>query len=137
MPKRRVSCTTLVQIVRGTVERIAADECALRPILQRVTWTQHYEFTDPLRDLRSEAEEAEQLRSELQRELSPGHVLHGLDPRVVARALPQDEVMVETSDGRVALVHMTWTRRPESAPWPTTKFLESAEHLDSVLEFRY
>jgi hypothetical protein len=68
-----------------------------------VTWTQHYQFSDPLRDLRGEAEEAEQLRAELLRELSPGHMLHGLDLRVIARALPQDEVVVETPDGRSPL----------------------------------
>lgn len=67
-----------------------------------MTWVSEYRFCEPLRDVRSEAEEAEKLRAELLRELSGGHVLHGADLRVIARALPQDEVIVETADGRVA-----------------------------------
>jgi hypothetical protein len=108
-----------------------------RLIVRAVTWTEHYEFSAPLRDVRGEAEEAERLRTELLRELSPGHALHGLDLHVIARAIPQDEVIVETADGRVALVHMTWTGRAESPPWPTTEILDSAEHLEDTLEFRY
>jgi len=64
-------------------------------------------FSEPLRDLRGRQDEAEQLRAELLRELGPGHALHGLDPRVIARAIPQDDVVVETAAGGVALVHLT------------------------------
>jgi hypothetical protein len=102
-----------------------------------VTWLSDYRFSEPLRDLRSEAQEAEQLRNEVLRELSVGHMLHGADLRVVARALPQDEVIVETSDGRVALVHVTWSGHPETPPWPTTEVLASAEHLEQTIEFRF
>ena len=103
----------------------------------RVTWVADYRFSEPLRDVRPEAQEAEQLRTELLREVSTGHVLHGADLHVVARALPQDEVIVETADGRVALVHMTCSGRPEPPPWPTTEMLRSAEHLEQTIEFRY
>jgi hypothetical protein len=85
-----------------------------------VTWATDYHFSGPLLDLRSEDEQAESLRAELLRELSAGHVLHGVDLRVIARALPQDEVVVETTSGQVALVHLTWTGHAESPPWPTT-----------------
>jgi hypothetical protein len=110
---------------------------AIPPIVRCVTWTERYHFSDPLRDERGEAAEAEQLRAELLRELSPGHVLHGLDVRAIARAMPQDEVIVETADGLVALVQMTWTGLAESPPWPTTEILDSAEHLEGTLKFRY
>lgn len=102
-----------------------------------MTWVQDYRFAEPLRDVRDEIDEAAQLRSELLSELSPGHLLHGVDLQVIARAQPQDEVVVETTDGRVALVHMTWSGHEESPPWPSTKVLDSAEHLESALEFRY
>jgi hypothetical protein len=102
-----------------------------------VTWASDYRFFDPLRDVRSEGQDAEQLRAELLRELSPGHTLHGVDLRVIARALPQDEVIVETADGGVALVHLTWSGHAETPPWPTTKMLDSAEHLERTIEFRY
>lgn len=102
-----------------------------------MTWVSRYRFSEPLRDVRSQAREAEGLRAELLRELGIGHVLHGADLRVIARALPQDEVIVETADGQVALVHMTWSGHAESPPWPTTELLNSAKQLEQAIEFRY
>lgn len=32
---------------------------------------------------------------------------------------------------------MTWSGHPESPPWPTTDMLNSAEHLERTIEFRY
>jgi hypothetical protein len=102
-----------------------------------VTWVDGVELGEPLRDLRGDEDSAERLRAELVREVRSGHPLHGSDPRVVAEAIPQDEVVVTTFDGRVALVHLTWRGRTETPPRPTALFLESAEHLAEVLEFRY
>lgn len=62
--------------------------------------------------------------------------LYGLDLKVIARALPQDEVIVE-ADGAVALVHLTWAMGRERLPWPRFEWIGSAEHLDYVTEFRY
>jgi hypothetical protein len=70
------------------------------------------------------------------RELVPGHPLYGLHLKVIARALPQDEVIVEADDA-VALVHLTWAMGPERLPWPMFEWISSAEHLDHVIEFRY
>lgn len=56
--------------------------------------------------------------------------------RGVARALPRDEVMVETTDGRVTLVHLTCSGHAESPPWPSTDTSTSAEHLEQTIEFR-
>jgi hypothetical protein len=114
----------------------AAGECVLF-YRHRVTWASEYHFSDPLLDLRSNDEQAEHLRVELLRELSPGHVLHAVDLRVIARALPQDEIVVETAGGEVALVHLTWTGHAESLPWPTTEMLTSAEQLEQTIQFRY
>jgi hypothetical protein len=102
-----------------------------------MTWAQAYRFSEPFRDLRGLDAEAEQLRLELMRELSPGHSLHGLDPQVIATAIPQDDVVVETATGEVALVHLTWTGKAERSPWPDTEFLGSPEHLDRAIETRY
>lgn len=102
-----------------------------------MTWARDYHFSDPFLDLRSNEEQAKHLRAELLRELSPGHVLHAVDLRVIARALPQDEIVVETAGGEVALVHLTWTGHAESLPWPVTEPLTSAEHLEQTIEFRY
>lgn len=102
-----------------------------------MTWLSEYRFSEPLHDVRHKAQEAEELRAELLAELSDGHMLHGADLRVVARALPQDEVVVETPNGRVALVHVTWSGHQESPPWPITEMIDSAEHLEQTLQFRY
>lgn len=68
------------------------------------------------------------LFDELQRDLVPGHVLHGIrDLRVVARARPQDEIVVEIDDERVTVKHLTWTREPERLPCPTTDVFTSAD----------
>lgn len=37
----------------------------------------------------------------------------------------------------VALVHLTWSQRSESPPWPMTELLESPRHLDELIEYRY
>jgi hypothetical protein len=99
-------------------------------------WAEVYEFAEPLVDLRHEPDHAETFRRELLRELSPGHPLHDLAVTVIARALPQDDVIVETQDA-VALVHLTWTGKPEPLPWPLTEWVNSAEHLHHLIEFRY
>jgi hypothetical protein len=46
---------------------------------------------------------------ELRREVAPGHALHGRPWRVIAKALPNDDVIAECED-EVAVVHLTWPR---------------------------
>jgi hypothetical protein len=116
----------------GRVLRLVAD-----PQMPTTTWTDGYIFAEPLRDLRDATGEAAMLHAQLLREIGPGHVLHGVELHVIARATPQDDVIVQTTDGRVALVHMTWSRRREEPPWPTTQTLTSSEHLKNLIEFRY
>lgn len=94
-------------------------------------------FTELLCDLRGAVDEAATLNAELLREIGPGHVLHGVELHVIARATPQDDVIVQTTDGQVAMVHMTWSRRREAPPWPTTETVSSSEHLKNLIEFRY
>lgn len=100
-------------------------------------WTAGYVFTEPLRDLREAVGEAATLREELLREIGAGHVLHGVELHVIARATPQDDVIVQAADGRVALVHLTWSGHPDTPPWPTTELVTSPEHLENLIESRY
>lgn len=53
---------------------------------------------------------------------------------MVARALPQDDIIVLTTDGTVAMVHLTWSGHPETPPWPRTHLLQSQEHFESLIE---
>ena len=102
-----------------------------------MTWAESYEFREPLIDLRDLEESSEALTAELLREVVPGHPLHGRELRVIARALPNDDVVVLVDD-EVAVVHLTWTRRKsERPPLPETTFIGSVEDLESYVESRY
>ncbi len=102
----------------------------------RWTVSDGYLFREPLIDLRDMPDEAEVLVRELGRELTLGHELYGRVVRVVARALPQDDVLVELLDG-VALVHLTWRGAPEPPPWPSFVRVTSPEHLEQLCAERY
>jgi len=72
----------------------------------------------------------EGLDGELQREVGPGHALHGVATRTLGRRGDQDDVLfaLEDGTGRVAVVHLTWTSSPpEEPPWPSTRLFESIE----------
>lgn len=101
-----------------------------------MAWTDTFVFVDPMVDLRSGSDRASALSAELAREIGPGHVLHKRQWRVVAEAIPQDEVLVQTADAAF-LVHLSWTGRRERAPWPTAEQVDSAEAFERLLEFRF
>lgn len=93
-------------------------------------------FVEPLLDLREDVEAARGLATELRREVAPGHPLHGRSWRVIARALPNDDVVVECGE-EVAVVHLTWIMKQDRPPWPMTTFVASAEALESYVESEY
>jgi hypothetical protein len=65
------------------------------------------------------------LEIELEKELSKGHPLWKSSRRVVAKRSDQDDVLVTTENGRVAEVHLTWSRKKEAGQWPSTVVFES------------
>jgi hypothetical protein len=68
----------------------------------------------------------------LDRELAPGHVLHGLPVAAVGKRDGTDDVLFRLLDGseRVAVVHLTWTQSPpERPPWPATEVYTSFEEF--------
>ena len=99
-------------------------------------WIDEYVFGDDFDDLRSNPEAAATFAAELDREVKPGHPLHELDRTVVARAYPQDDVIVRIESG-AAVVHLTWAGEQETPPWPSTSFASSAAELDALLDDRY
>jgi hypothetical protein len=63
-------------------------------------------------------------------EVAPGHVLHGLPMKAIAKRDSSDDVLFQLVDGsnRVAMVHLTWTKSPpERPPWPVAQIFESRE----------
>ena len=99
-----------------------------------VPWTSGYCFPEPLADLRSDAD-VDYENAALEKELSPGHVLHGIARRVVAVA-PFDELIVETDDA-VYLVTLTWSGEPQVPPWPLAEPLNSAADLENLIKSRW
>lgn len=66
---------------------------------------------------------------ELRTEVAPGHVLYGLDAKLIARRYDCDDGLYRLEDGRVARVHLTWKQAQEIAPrWPETTIYPSLEH---------
>ena len=61
-----------------------------------------------------------ELEKELELELAPGHPLWGSSSRtVLAKRNDQDDVLVAFDNGKIAEVHLTWSRQKERDPrWP-------------------
>ena len=76
------------------------------------------------------ADEQRGLVSELRRELPQGHPLFGSDVSPIARRQDRDDVLFNLNDGRVAIVHLTWSGKAE----PTAKF-RLTTFFDSVDSF--
>ena len=65
--------------------------------------------------------DAAPLDKELRRELPRGHKLSGLGFTAIAHADEHpDTVLFSLSDGRFAVVHLTWKREKDSR-WPWTR----------------
>lgn len=70
------------------------------------------------------------LLTELQRELPKGHVLTSASLTVIARRQDRDDVLFALSDGRVAIVHLTYPRERERLPdFPRTWLYETLDRF--------
>ena len=64
----------------------------------------------------------------LRREVGRGHPLYGVPAEAIGKRDGTDDVLFRLLDGsgRVAEVHLTWTRNPpERPPWPGTAIFAS------------
>lgn len=70
------------------------------------------------------------LLAEFQREIPKGHVLTGASLTVIGRRQDRDDVLFALSDGRVAIVHLTYSRNRERIPdYPRTRLFSSLERF--------
>ena len=68
------------------------------------------------------------LARQLAIEVSPRHVLFGKSARLIARRADTDDALFALADGRVAEVHLTWSRHAEPDPrWPATAIFDSQD----------
>jgi hypothetical protein len=70
----------------------------------------------------------QEMVEELQEEVGEGHVLKGLNVRLVARYRGTDDALFALDDGRIAQVHLTWSDEMETDPrFPATRVFPSFE----------
>ena len=87
-----------------------------------------------------DAEEAQRLFSELQRELPPGHLLDGVAVNVFASADGIDDVLFRHRDhpDRFTVIHLSWLGRTEiNAQHPTVEFDGSFAEFLTDQKHRY
>lgn len=80
------------------------------------------------------AQDSSFFERELVYELPKGHVLFGEPFRLLGRRVDRDDFLFQLEGGRVASVHLTWSRETDPA-WPsTTIFANLAEwHQQQML----
>ena len=75
------------------------------------------------------------MTAELNRELMPGHILHGERAEPLAKCSHCDSVIYELPRERFALVHLTWAHGPAQPAFPQTVVLTSwADALEALGE---
>ena len=74
------------------------------------------------------------LEREAATEIGPGHELSGHRLTAIARCNGCDDVAFRVDDGAYAIVHLTWARRQEPAPWPETQRLDGYIALKTAME---
>lgn len=79
----------------------------------------------------TDKDERARLDRELQQELCPGHIRHGVTASVIGKRRARADFLYLLADGRFAQVHLTW--KPEQNPtWPWTEIYSSFDAWKSV-----
>jgi hypothetical protein len=87
------------------------------------------------RPINSAAEVAD-LQSVLEKELTSAHPMYAYEPKVVGRCRANDDVVFVLSDGRLSVLHLAWSGRPDKHPdkYPAVSFLGSVEEFNAAIE---
>jgi hypothetical protein len=70
---------------------------------------------------------AQSLLEEAVIEIAEEHPLNGRLRMLLARTSASDHALFELDDGKVAKVHLTWSRKPERLPWPSHTIFSNVE----------
>lgn len=90
------------------------------------------EFPEPW--LRLGGDTAGDVEDEAATEIAAGHQSHGLALTAVARCEGSDSVVLRASDGTFAMIHLSWTRKPETPPWPRTTRLGGVIAVEAAMD---
>ena len=94
-----------------------------------------FELSMPWEMVYPDSDNARRLRRELALELAIGHPLHGQEVTIVGRSHQADDVLVEVADGW-AIVHLTWSSRPEVAGHPSTDLFDDPAQVQRVIDIQ-
>lgn len=75
---------------------------------------------------------AKNLLEELNKEMSQGHVLYGVEVRPIARRQDNDDVLFAVFDKTkpsLVLVHLTWSGKKENPTFPQAVFFNSLQDV--------
>jgi hypothetical protein len=72
------------------------------------------------------------IQTELRKELSIGHMLKELDLEILAKREDRDDILVRSGDNYF-IVHLTWSAKTESSPYPATEFFKTEKELETKL----
>jgi hypothetical protein len=87
-------------------------------------------WLEPWHSVAEKPAESASMERELEHELAPGHPLFGVLVETFGRRYDRDDVVYRLLDGsgRIAVVHLTWTRSPpDRPPWPSTTFYDTQD----------
>lgn len=76
-------------------------------------------------------------RTALQRQydldISEEHPVGGEKGRVLGKHVGTDDVLIQSVDGRFAIVHLTWSTGPGDARWPEATVYAAASDVSRVV----
>lgn len=104
------------------------------PNLDRELGTE-FAFNEPWERVDLGSEIADSLAHELSLELAPSHPLYGRRASIIGRSLQADDVLVAVPTAW-AIVHLTWTGRPEVVGHPHTDMFDDPSKLQRVIDIQ-
>jgi len=131
--------TPLLRADRAAILQLATAFGVSPKAVSALRWCPDLESEDEWwRDI-EDSPRASAIAAELDREIAPGHALHGVSLTPWLECGACDDVLVRLDDEnartgkvryRVAIVHPVWSRHSETPPWPSTVVFEQA--LDAL-----
>ena len=112
---KELTRTCIEQTIIGLLDQGPLDEILNQSVF-------NLKFLDPYFDA-IEMEEAmiNALINELKLELTPDHLLAEERFELIAKMNNNDDIILKLEDGKNAVVHLTWTSKPEIGDYPLTR----------------